>query len=241
MRFLAAFVFWLFFNASAFAVISSSPIQQATGSGLSGTSFTVTISAASSGNTLIYVSGVTDSAQTISTISCTNVTWTKAQGSNTNADVEIWYGVVAGGSSGTTITVTTGATIGLAVRATVSEWSGVNTSSQLDVHATNSGTSTNPATGTITPTAGLNELFIAATREGGTFSSGPTNGWTAGTTPNTGFQWAYKVVSNTSGTDSTDWTYSASNVWDAAYATFKGPSGTTPSTSSRLLLLGFGQ
>jgi len=71
------------------------------------TNQSVTITAAASGNRLVVA--VVLLGRYPSSLSCTNVTWTNIKdAAHNNAYVSIWVGVVAGGSSGTTITVNTG-------------------------------------------------------------------------------------------------------------------------------------
>lgn len=70
----------------------------------------LTIAAASSGNRLIVT--VTGSNASATALSCTNVTFTKVADVTASGGVHttVWVGVVAGGSSGTSISVTTTAT-----------------------------------------------------------------------------------------------------------------------------------
>jgi hypothetical protein len=79
-------------------------VVQAASNGTSAT--TITIAAAASGNRLIMITNSTTGQITAPT--CTNVTWTqiKTLSSTGSSFYAIWVGVVAGGSSGTTITVT---------------------------------------------------------------------------------------------------------------------------------------
>lgn len=74
--------------------------------GASTTSLGVTISAAASGKRLIVVVG--SSNRDVNTPTCTNVTFTEVLATNfsTTAYLSIYAGVVAGGSSGTTVTIT---------------------------------------------------------------------------------------------------------------------------------------
>ncbi len=69
----------------------------------------ITVAAASVGHRFVLGIGLINRAAT--GVSSTNTTWTlvdsKVQG---NIHIEVWVGVVAGGSSGTTITITSGST-----------------------------------------------------------------------------------------------------------------------------------
>jgi hypothetical protein len=80
-------------------------VQQAVWSGTTATS--VTITAASSGHTLLMITNSTTGQVTGPT--CTNVTWTAVKQFGPSAGssyYSLWVGVVAGGSSGTSITMT---------------------------------------------------------------------------------------------------------------------------------------
>jgi hypothetical protein len=210
--------------------ISSVPVQQATGTGsVSATSYTITMGAnMTAGNVVVLVHTVTatDANSAISSISATNVTWHSAVVFATNTRAEIWYGEIAAGA-GTVITVNLAGAASAVDHANASEWSGLATSSELGVTGTNSATSANPTTASITPTAGRNTLIIACTRRGGTFSSGPdTGGFTALTSPTTSDQYGYLVVASASGSYSTSWTWTTSLAWGASIASFYAPLAT---------------
>ena len=70
----------------------------------------LTITAASSGQRIVLA--VATRGNDVTSVSCTNVTWTEVQGVNqsTNTYLSIYVGVVSGGSSGTTITISVGGT-----------------------------------------------------------------------------------------------------------------------------------
>lgn len=210
--------------ASGGGSISSAPVHEGTGSWSSGSSFAVTITAPTSGNTLIAASCSSAATPTISSITSTNVTWrgTAAISSATNEACSIWCGDV-GASAGTTVTFNLSAASG-AHRANVSEWSGIAacaSAQDASGSGSNNGTSATPTTATVTPTASRNALLIACTRKAGTFTAGSeTNGFTTLTTANSGWRYSYLVVSSTSGTYSTGWTFSTSTVYDAEIAAF---------------------
>jgi hypothetical protein len=124
---------------------------------INGTSLGVTISAAASGNRLIV--GVLSNARDVNTPTCTNTTFTEvlAVNSGTTVYLSIYVGVVAGGSSGTTVTIT--ATGGNFIFAEV-----VEVADALTPTAGATQTAAGPTQGivyNITPTAGT--LWIAAT------------------------------------------------------------------------------
>ena len=148
------------------------------------------LTAASSGHVVI-LSFVAPTAAAISSLALTNVTWTSitTQASNTNYTNLLYYGIVSGGSSGTTLTATwTGGTAGQPILVQFAEFSGVNTSSVLDVTASNAQAVQGPSTSatctssSITTTA-ASDLVIAQMSDAGTgasfgFGTGPGNSFT---------------------------------------------------------------
>jgi hypothetical protein len=69
----------------------------------------ITIAAAASGHRLVLGIGLLNRA--VTGVSSTNTTWTLVKAKvQSGIHIEVWVGVVAGGSSGTTITVTSGST-----------------------------------------------------------------------------------------------------------------------------------
>lgn len=195
------------------------PLQQATATGTApNTSTVVTMGAVPvAGNTLTLFFLQAIAAVVVSSITQTGVTWTKRASSNVNMGLELWQGAVSlTVAAGTAITVNHSVLVG-SVSIAAQEWPGGLT---VNVASSNTGTSANPATGTITPATPRYILVLAATRKSGAFNTGPTNSYIALTTPNTGAQMAYLVMGSSAGTTSTDWTYSTSTAWDAIFATF---------------------
>lgn len=91
----------------------------------SASTLAVTITAATSGNVL-FAEIASIGTTNVSSIASTNTTWTNMHTSTagTSPKAEIWKGVVAGGSSGTTVTITwSGNNSDRA--AVVSEWNGI--------------------------------------------------------------------------------------------------------------------
>jgi hypothetical protein len=154
-------------------------VRQATASftGASGTSLAVTITAPTAGNALVLT--LTGNAfPRISSISGGGVTWAVLKASDfNNWNAEVWYGLDSSGS-GTTVTITMGATGNAAVN--VSEWSGIKTASAADTTNTNSATGTAVTTGSVTPSAAP-ALVIGVTAHNDTASpsAGPDGGFTA--------------------------------------------------------------
>lgn len=202
--------------------VSSSPVQQAALVSSAGTVSKTLTSTPITGNTLVLFLGsqVGDKAIVINSISQTGVTWQQAVRSNTNKGSMIWYGVV-GASPSASLTATLSGTPVSTMRGGVSEWSGLLSVGTLNSTASNSGSSTTPTTGTITPTANQQALIIATGSSTGN-SSAPTNGFTALTTQDASFPGSYLVVANTSGTYNTAWTASSGN-WETEIATFLAP------------------
>lgn len=122
----------------------SGKLPVATGSATqtsSASTLAVTITAASSGNILIAcISGI--GTANVSSIASTNTTWTNLHTSTagTSPKAEIWKGVVSGGSSGTTVTITFSANNSDRA-AIVSEWNGIT--GTLDQSSMRAGQGTN--------------------------------------------------------------------------------------------------
>jgi hypothetical protein len=147
------------------------PIQSVAVANAGGsTTLVANIAAASSGNVLIYcVAG--GGTTTVSSIASTNTTWTLLHRSTGGSapHVDIWKGVVAGGSSGTTVTVTYSSST--AERAgIISEWAGI--SGTLDQSAATTSPAATASYGrhyspTILPTDGDALVVAAATTTDG--------------------------------------------------------------------------
>ncbi len=199
----------------------------------SGTSATIT--AAASGNTLVlfFVNQRNGAARTISSISTTNVTWVKLAGLQSGTcDVEIWYGTVAGGTSGTAVTLTMSGT-GANGAGNILEFSGVLTSGTINdgTGVTNNNTSTSPTTGGFTANEG-NDLLLACEGHlnGTTPSATPGGSWSNGTFANNsttcGVRGAYQAI-GTAGSKSASWT-----IGNVAWVTCIGALKVSPQTKS---------
>ena len=213
-------------------------------------SFTVPLSAApSSGNTLVAVITTRGySANRVSGISQTGVTWTKvpgAEGVNTSSSsgstTEIWYGSNVTGGAGTVATISFPTATTLRAAAVVAEYSGILAASPYEVTANASGNSTTASTGTTVATTQATELWIGGIGlRDSTYNFGsPSNAFTAvasanstSTTTNSNAK-AFlleKIVAAT-GAAGTSGTITSSR-WSGAIATFKAAS------SSNLTLTG---
>lgn len=147
--------------------ISSSPVHQAVGSG-TGSPISVTITAPANGNSLLALIGINSktSVRTVTGITGTGTSGWQSVGLTAAANglisIEIWLGNVGAGA-GTSISVTLSSSQINGACVNVSEWSGLDTATALNIRNDNVGTGTGPSiapTGVNTPVAG--ELAIAA-------------------------------------------------------------------------------
>lgn len=203
--------------------ISTSPVNQATGGPTSaGNTVTTTVTTPTSGNLLLLQCAGNSSANTVNgsitgTVTVDGNGWRSADISSTNRTVVIYYAIAAG--AGTTVIITfTNAFSGVNYGCNVSEWSGANATNALDghgpTHTTGAAASLNTAT--VTPPAS-GDLCVGGSRVGNSVSA-PTNSYTAMSTPNSNFAFAYLVPASTS--TSTGWTFTSATA-DAVIACFK--------------------
>ena len=195
--------------------------------------FTVTLgSGPASGDLMVLtVSAVSvgSPAPTVSSVTETGVTWSKAVGKpNNNVDSEIWYGIVSSGA-GTTITISLTKGVDEAI-ADACEYSGL-TSSPLDRTTSTTGTTVASNTGTTATTSAPNELLvgsIAAQISPSTSQSQTTNMNTNGFTLVSGNTIASVTEGYLENIVSSTGTYSSSTTlpsgtsytWAGAIATF---------------------
>ena len=158
--------------------ISTTPVNQSTGNGTSALS--VTIPAANSGNVLIAVVAIValhSIAYVVSGLTCTNVVWTYVTRTAGLLDLEIWYGIVSGGNSGTTVSFSlSGATSHTA--ANITEWSGVLISSPVDNSNKTSGSGTTPTVPTMSTNFGNDLVIVVESHANSTAPSATPNGFT---------------------------------------------------------------
>lgn len=209
----------------------------------SGSTITITqTSTPTNGNMNILTVGIFDSPSppTVSSISQTGVTWTRAtKHTEGNEDSEIWVGVIGSGA-GTSITInlsaSLGSTWGVGI-ADVCEWSGVT--STVDQTAPNYHNGSYAVdSGTTATTTYADELWIAslyaASNGGALTESNQTNGFTLldGTNQITknGVSnvegYTYKIVSST-GQANSGASVNNNSQWIGCIATFKASSGGT--------------
>ncbi len=194
----------------------------------------VSLPSATTTGDLLVVSGAKLSQPTTTITSITGggvTTWLKAKTSNAFGDVEVWYGVVAAGSS-TAITVTFSTSTGLN-EAIVTEFStSIPGTWTLDQSAVNTSSASPLSSGSITTTVATELVYASAMRNGWSTTA---SGFTSLTTTSDFTQAAYLIVTST-GTYSTSWTYPSGNA-EAVIASFYVAAGGAPTRT----LMGVGQ
>jgi hypothetical protein len=203
--------------------IGTSPVQSQTATVVATTTTgTIVLGAApTSGNTLYLLWVNPTSGAMLTSLVQTNVTWSLITRGITNANAEIWQGLVSGSASATMTYNCTSR--GNSAFAYLLEWAGVDPTggNQAGATASNSNaSSTSVTTSTITPTAGTNVLMVACTRHAGAYSSGPSGGFTALAPTGQSQQFCYQVVASASGSYTAAWVYGAANTAEASIATF---------------------
>jgi len=178
-----------------------------------------------SGDALIAtVSLQCHTAQTVSSIAQTNVTWNKIVSLLvSDNDAELWAAFNIPVSAGSTATVDLSGSSGTNSGGVMNicEYSGLSNSGQPDKTATNSGSSTTETDSGITATTSqASELWVASIYDALSQSS-PTNGFTLldGSSQTGGNAYLEKIV-NSTGTANTGTTVIASN-WVGVIATFQ--------------------
>lgn len=186
---------------------------------------------ATAGNLLVAViSGV---ATGPGTKEWTSSGWSKASqdsfggAGNASAQVEIMYKIAAGGE--TAVTFTGWGTSAWFTSIVMAEWSGIDTSSPLDVFANDGSNSasavTSRATGTTGTTAQNDELAVAAVGQGNTVTAlSWTNSFAtrdSNAQAGSGVYLADKILSAT-GTVTSTASWTTSRIAGGCVATFKG-------------------
>lgn len=225
-----------------FIVNASATFVQENGSGqsTSGTSLNGTVTAGTSGNVhglVILVDDTGSQTDGISTITQTNVTWTKRRAATRNVgsfgalDIEIWTGVISGGSSGTTVTMTWTGTPS-EVCWDESEYSGtISTTADGDGFADDgggAGTSVNSNGGKQAITTVSNDWILTAVGYAGGSTHAPSiqpGGSYSNLTAVNGFfgsnlQVNYSLT-NTIGNQSPTWTLDTASRWVSAVQAVK--------------------
>ncbi len=228
MRRLLAFV-WLLLALTYVpvqAMVSLKPIQdKAFDAWTSGASITVTLASTPiNGNALVIAYGCnTPSNLQVSSITQTGATWARVIRSNTARTSDIWMASnVAGAGTSVTINLSTTPANSTTQAAEISEWSGLLTAAAATpTTSSNTGTTTSPLSGTITPSVNREALIIAGIYSQNTLTAGPT-GFTALVAASTKNAPGYQLAAVASGsTYSTGWTQS-SGSYDATIAALYG-------------------
>lgn len=220
---LAVLLLACFFPQKAHAIAL---VQTVNGQTAGGTTVSATLTAATSGNTIVAVCGATTSV----TLSITaGGTFTTAINEAGTPSQGIFYKVSTGGE--TTITCTSSASTRLGIH--VYEYSGMQTTGVLDgTPGSSTGTSTSPATGSTTTTLASTVLVGGLTVAGNDAFTTWTNTFTERNDfSNTGalasrgtYGGADRIVTAT-GTYSTGATIGTSANWRGQIAAFKGTVG----------------
>jgi hypothetical protein len=211
-------------GADSSSALGPNPVQEQTALWSNGDTFYATMSTVpASGNALIAVVGI--NGGTVSSISGSGASWSRAIASNVNRDIEIWYGLGASGSGGTAIQLTLSGADIVDAQVNVTEWSGLSlVGMPYDDTGANHGTGADMTTASVTPTAGSARLLIAGNRttcDEATFV-GSSIGWTTLSSPvGCRFQAAYRVVLLTSGAYSNDFKWDVPQIFDTVIASFK--------------------
>jgi RHS repeat-associated protein len=191
-------------------------VQTATTNGSSGgvSSQTTTFgSNTTKGDTIVAVISVSSPTVTVSSVSGGGVsTWTrgKAKAVSGIGNNEIWYGYAnSGGSSSFTVHLSSG-TADVATFAL--EFSGVASSSPLDVSGSTSGTSATASTPSLTTTA-AGDIVIDAANANQNVSTSPGSPWVDYAGPLPGGLPATDRIAAAAGSYSTSWTLASSAQW----------------------------
>ncbi len=151
-------------------------VQQVTNSMPSGATLSATLpNAPVAGRMLVMVGAATSGGLT--SVTGGGATWTRAASSPINTNIEIWYGVTDGSSATVTIARTNNT---ISIWLSVSEWSGLATTSPLDGANANDGTAATISAGSITTTNARDLVIFAASAFAPNTFGTPTPGtWTA--------------------------------------------------------------
>ena len=179
------------------------PVHQATGTAVAGTSISVTITAPTSGNSLVATI-VNNSGRNVSSISGGGCTWDTSARIKTNSSTtvtEIWVGANSSGS-GTTVTINFNLNVASSA-ANVSEWAGAtNTPAgtvSTDKTNSNTGTTGTPNTGAITNTETTDLVIYVCGAFGTTFHETAFFGTALSTGNNAIFAAGYQIETSSTG------------------------------------------
>ena len=189
-------------------------------------------SASTVGDTLILLVGDDHSTNaTVSSVSGGGVaTWTKVteqNGSSGDGEAEIWYGPVTSSASSVTVTLSGSTNWQLA---SVSEWSGIASSSPVDASTSSAGSATSFTAGPITTTQTgdlvISDAWTSFNSPGFTSpQDSTTSGYTALSQTMAGGSyyraWGAYTIDSSTGSISAGWTGPGSGFYATAIAAFK--------------------
>lgn len=200
--------------------IGASVVQeQADSFSAASTSGSLTLaSTPTAGNIIVLKVTSNRTTQGIVSLTQTNVTWQVAPAirNNTNRMVEMWIGIVGASPSPTVNYVVNELGTLDTLRFNTQEESGVSPTATPYLTSTNQGTSTTNNSGSITPAASKNILYVVHSKMGvgGTFISGPSNSFAPLASASAGSRYARRVDASSAGTAiTTDWVYTLSDTW----------------------------
>jgi hypothetical protein len=148
-------------------------VQEQTQFATTGAQLTVTFgNTPAAGNTLVMI-GAANSGSLTAVTGGGVATWTRAASAASNANIEVWFGVTDGSQGVISISRTGNP---LAIWLSVTEWSGLATSTSLDTAVAASGTSTTASAGTITTTNPRDLVIFAVADENAGAFGNPTQG-----------------------------------------------------------------
>jgi len=204
------------FDAGALPMI----VQQATSHANNVTTLSATLPTTPAAGHMLVMIGANLSGS-ITTVSGGSASWTLAASSLINSNIEVWFGVSTG--SGATVTIDRPATTASMWMA-VSEWSGLATTSPLDVARADAGTGNPLGAGEIT-TANARDLllFAATTPVPSSHGSPAPDAWTTmqGVTSETTVQGAWYRIETATGSYSPQVGHTSSDGWEAAVVAFR--------------------
>ncbi len=192
------------------------------------TTLSATIPAGTNGNTLVLVIATNNVVPaTVVSLTCANVTWAKLSSTVSGTlSNEVWFGSIAGGASGTTVTIVL-SSIGAIIAGSVSEFSGVQPLGVIINSGPNSnnGNSMTAATGDYVTTLS-GSLLIVATAYGDSVAPGAQPGGYSALTFDSnvtiGVQANYAVTSTAGNQTSAQWTLDAPKAWIANAGALRG-------------------
>lgn len=215
------------------AVLQSATLvnQAKNNSASSSVGITVTIASAAQGDLLVVFVTNNGAPPTVTGIVCTNVTFVRLTGDSTVENNEIWWGVVTGGASGTSVVVAM--SVGtVSISSTVAQfnsptgWNGVD-----GIPVGNNATASSTAT-TAAYSSTVRSLILISVGNSGSFAASSPGGIFTDLTAvaqSSAEQLGSYAVAN-AGAKSATWTFGGGVNWSSAIGGIKlgGSSASTP-------------